>query len=187
MTNPIKPKNHVAVVVDSIVAGAVNSGYGISIQNLHDLIEGIRAADGIHMRVSAIRLTVRAYSDAYFSMYPAVVQTAGNFTDSVSLTQANASALFDACIDDVMGYDGLFPYMKIARRVPTGATDDLGVEYSVNLSPKILQILNKEVETERLQNLLFAICGFGTINKTVALTTTIEVMYIEQRKQVVLR
>jgi hypothetical protein len=86
----------------------------------------------------------------------------------------------------VFGYDRLGP-AKSARRVPTADNDDYGLEISIPLPNYALQILNKETETERLQNLYIAICGKGTNAFAINLIVDTITEYREQRKTLILR
>jgi hypothetical protein len=88
--------------------------------------------------------------------------------------------------DDVFGYDIIVPF-RMARKSHYTGSAAYSLETTFQLPRKILDILNKETETERLQELYLAIVGFGTNTATVAFVTGMFIEYTEQRKIVVLR
>jgi hypothetical protein len=175
-------------------AGAAFSHFVEGLFNLHTTIEGIASADGQKTKVKSIRLTVRAWSRNTFHTMPVIVQTAGTITDTVDLeTYFIQDVNLDQVIDDVFGYQNLFPNIKTSRRVPTtNPTADTGYitasEYSVEIPGNILQILNKETETERLQNLhLVLYGGMHADNQVIILNKRIDIKFINTRKTIILR
>jgi hypothetical protein len=181
-------KCHIDHTTDSIADPGANGGFTELVRNtaLQNIIESIRSEDGIHMDVKTMTFNLRIYSEEPFLVVPVLIQTAGTVTETDDQTASVIGELIAATCDDVFGYDRLGP-AKSARRVPTADNDDYGLEISIPLPNYALQILNKETETERLQNLYIAICGKGTNAFAINLIVDTITEYREQRKTLILR
>jgi hypothetical protein len=176
---------------DTIAPGA-NLGFYEEFQDLHSLAETIGGTDGKTIYVHAIELHIRVYSgdgDSTFVITPVVVQTAGNLVDTANLAARSVHELLNGACDDVLGYQVLGP-SSVARKIPDDATNAYhwGVEITRQVPGNLLQILNKEVETERLQSLHVGLVGVpqtGTSNLLVEYFLLLH--YTERRKKVQLR
>lgn len=173
--------------------GGATKHYCENVIDLHSLIESILAADGQKAKALTIILALRAYSESSFTLMPFVVQTAGTFTDTIALTSGIQDVNLALCIDDVFGFQNLAVVPKIARRVPSQDGSAAGgleyaVECSIQIPGNLLQLLNKEVETERLQLMLFGISGvFKDDAQTIAVAIYASIDFIGIRKSVILR
>jgi hypothetical protein len=180
------------VAVDSIIVGA-NGGF---VENLFESsmqasVASLASVDGNKIKISSYRIRIQLFGEglAPFSCQPFIVQTAGNFTDQVNLAERKASDLLAHAVDDVFGYD-LLGNTRFSKVMPSGAgtvaATLFGVETTITLPAKILQILNKESESERLQDLYMGILGVsanGTLNTRVYQ----EIQFIEERQKIVIR
>jgi hypothetical protein len=94
--------------------------------------------------------------------------------------------LLNQAIDDVFGFDKLSQFKGIGRRLP--GVDLHGCEFAVMLPPKHIQLLNKEMESERLQDLIIGLVGRGQQSDVdIDYYAIIEVLYKEEHKAVVVR
>jgi hypothetical protein len=186
MNNNKRQKLYIKQRSTTITPGA-NEGYAHDLlsESIHTLIEGIRSEDGINIKVDQILFHIRIYCTEVFSFSPAIVQTAGTFTNQTNLSERIFSSMLNVAIDDVFGYD-LIDNHKVARKVPV-ATEDFGLEFTMSVPRKHLNIINKETETERLQDLLLCIAGVGSNGAGMPYDITTTVRYTEQRKTVILR
>jgi hypothetical protein len=162
--------------------------------SLHGLVQSINDNDGNRKQVSKFTVIIRAYSVARsvcFGIQPVVVQTAGTFSDTVAQNVNTIDTALAAAIDDVFGYDRVGNY-KVSKAIPTGdgtlATLQHNIEMTIPLPAKLLGILNKEVESERLQELYFGVVGF---DNTTGIAINFQLQYVidfvEQRQAIVIR
>lgn len=188
-------RDYISLVDDIITAGASGADlvYVDSLMNLHTAMEGILAADGQKPKVQSVTLTIRAYSNDLFGMCPIIVQTAGSFMDTVDLAGKIVDVNLDSVIDDVYGYQLLHQNVGTSRRLPTddataSPSNGFGREFTVTLPQNAIQLLNKEIETERLQSLYFAVYGFLTENnQVITLSCNFHVKFKAIRKTIILR
>jgi hypothetical protein len=190
MTRKRKPKRTLAKISDSVAIGA-NLGFAEYITNLHATIEAIRAAqDGIQIRVSKVLLHLRTTSLEAFAIQMLAIQTGGTFTDNPNETEGDVGSMLEGNIDDVFGYDYLSPSYKVARKGPStdgAAAATFLIEATFPIPNKLLMLLNKETETERLQDLLVGFIGHGSNGDTVFYKCFIEFHYVEEQRDIVIR
>jgi hypothetical protein len=176
--------------------GAAGAGEAFveKLNNLYDVLEGILALDGAKPRVSMIRLTVQAKSESFFALLPVIIQTAGTITDTVDIdVDQIEDKSINPCIDDVFGYKNLSNFFKTSRRAPSeDSTAATGLEYVCQFSTMIpgnfIQILNKETETERLQDLYQVLYGFcSENNQAVYIKETTEVLFTTVTRNITIR
>jgi hypothetical protein len=188
--NQRKIKEYLTVAQNQSTTAGTNKGYTQNLVNLHDLIEGIKSGDGIQIRISSIAIDLRivaANDDYHFIIQPVMVQTAGTWTDTADLSQRVVGEMLDASIDDVFGFQ-LIGEAKTARRLFPVANMIHGFEIRIMVPTNIVQLLNKETETERLQNVLFGVVGVClTSSDIVAHYYTARVRYTEERKSITIR
>jgi hypothetical protein len=184
-------KIYIFLPANDDVSNTSDNGFVRAIGSVHSIIEGIRSGDGLHMLCKQILLHVRSNSIEPFWVLPVLVQTAGNFADTNNLASHNIAELLDSAIDDVFGYQRLSPTGKVGRRAPVddGSTNPTYcAEFTVTLPGNVLAILNKETETERLQDLILGLVGItNATSQAIAFETFVEVHYIEKQRNIVLR
>jgi hypothetical protein len=189
MVNNQRCKTYLGKVTETATQTAQDGALEMSV-NLHTLIEAIRNVDGIHMNVRNITIHRRYYSVKQFCCVGIAVQTVGNLVDTVDIAQTVVDEIINQACDDVFGYQVLAPFMA-AKRVPIDSDDSdfqFGIESTIRLPQNLLQILNKETESERLQDLFYAeVFRTEDITTVLQLYTWIAIEYVEQRRTVVLR
>jgi hypothetical protein len=196
--NRKQPQHHVSFTNTTVTMGAAGAGRAFveNIQHLYNLVEGISSADGLKTQVQSVRFTFRMYSESNFSILPIVLQTAGNFTDTVDIditTYISTDRQIDQAVDDVFGFYPLSQFFKTSRRVPTSDASaatgkEHSLQFSVDIPRHLIVQLNKETETERLQNLFLGFLGLAYSNDQVIIFTTImETRYVLIRKNIILR
>lgn len=174
----------------SITPG-VNQGFCEKTWELYGVIETLTASDAVKAKIRGVKYSIRLYSDTLsgFTIIPIVVQTDGNFADTYNLSSRLIDSLVDNSVDDVCGYDKLGD-IRTSRVIPgDGTLAGLfqGIEITVQLSPKHIQILTKENETERLQNLYLGFAGVSVANINIGGHSWLQIDYTVERKEVVLR
>lgn len=194
MANKRQRKYH-SIVGDIITFGAGGSGtlFVRQINNLHDVAEAITSGDGQKSKVAKFLSHLRCYSANIFGIGALIVQTAGTITDVVDITSPKIlDSLLDGQIDDVFGYQIVTPF-GMSRNVPgddptAAASLQYAREFTVQVPQNNIQLLNKEIETERLQNLFLVIYGYSTVNSQVINIQTInEIDFESIRKTIVIR
>ena len=187
---PRQPRyTYISDVVAIGVAQSSAVGFVEVIQNLHALIETISGSDGVQIKVSDIQITLRLEedSDEPFVYIPVVVQTVGSFASQVDLVQDRVEEMIDVATDDVFGFHPLGT-MRGSRSLPTIGTNAQKHEINVQLPQHLIALLNKETETERLQNLHFALVGkTHDISAELFGSCFITVFFTEMRKGIVIR
>lgn len=159
--------------------------------NLHEIIEALESVDGKLAVPLGARVHLRAYSRDPFWIVPVVVQTAGTWSDTFDINDPRIRKILDDSIDDVFGYKDLPG--SIAKRVPTSdptvATGSLfGVQRTIEIPQNFINILRKEVETERLQDLLIGIVSYvHDPDKEINWDAFLEIDYYVRSKEIVLR
>jgi hypothetical protein len=178
-----------------VIDGAVpcttsDRSWSENVQDLHDLVESLVSGDGQKPLIKEVTFQIRAnMAAASFEsnghiVQPVVVQTAGTWTSNVDVDTPIEDVCLDGAIDDVFGYQRLGnpQAVKLARR-GNGEAGRKAVETVRTLPQNILQILNKETETERLQNLYFGLVGknYGTTNLNFRVFITVKFRMISKR------
>jgi len=194
MKNKRQSRTHTSTEFDTITAGAAGSlkGQVTAVKNLSTLVEGILALEGAKPKVQSIQVQLRAYSEENFTLSPFIVQTAGTITDTVDIDAYIQDLTLDPAIDDVFGFQSL-GITRNAKRVPSmdasGASGkELAIETTILIPGNVLEIINKEAETERLQNLyLVLITRPKSNNQVIEINTLMVTDFVVVRKGIVLR
>lgn len=196
MTRRRQPPSKMAIetVQDTITYTAADRKGVTMICNLQTVLEQYRS-DGQNLILKEVKWTFQAaVPDAgipFIGILPMVVQTAGNITDLVDATGDEVNSLLAAQIDDVFGSAKLSGWQW--SRVKAAVFDDPDVIYiaelvgTVSLPQQALQILSKEVSSERLQNLFLVAVHYGSAAMSIQLNSTIQMEFVETRKALVLR
>lgn len=158
---------------------------------LSALLETLQTG-GHKAHVRRVRVQIRHTADEYFAAQLVVVQTAGTWSQVLD-GSTNVDTILDASIDDVFGSSLIGPY-QLAKRAPvndptvSSQTMTFIIETTRELPQHLVQILNKEVSTERLQNLFIgSIFTVGQGASQINSTYFIEIDYTLDRKTIVLR
>jgi hypothetical protein len=171
---------------ESITIGA-NLGFVANFLNLHTHIETILGVDGSRPLIKRIVFHIRMYADDHFMSRFLAVQTAGTVSDNDNATPALTAVMIAANCDDVFSFIPLGP-MRMSRRIPsTVASDNRASEFTIVLPQHLIQLLNKEVETERLQDLKLVAVGRSTNGTVITIEYGIEVEFIEVRRNITIR
>ena len=178
-------------VVNAITLTTANRYFAENLKDLSALLESIAALEGAKAQVSKLFITFRIVSKSNFAITPLIVQTAGTFADTVDSELKIIDKLLDAAIDDVFGYQRLQP-MKVARKVPVNdnAVDteaNFALQFSLEIPSNVLQILNKESETERLQNIYLGLIGHARTLEPIDCVTYWNIDYKTVSKKIILR
>ena len=160
--------------------------------DLSAVIDSMSGSEQGKVRIKKIRIGLRHVSEEYFAAQLVVVQTAGTW--SQVLDQATyVDTILDAAISDVYGSKLIGPF-QLAKRTPVNDTTvgvqtmTFAVESTRELPQHLVQLLNKEAESERLQNLLVGsifVAGQGA--SQINSTYFFEIDYELTRKNIVLR
>jgi hypothetical protein len=183
-------KTAVVQVADSITPTALDRKHVEVLANLHEGIEGLRSEDGTRCLVQAVEVDIqmRAVSYIPYKIFPVLIQTAGTPADLIDQATGYLSVALDVATDDVFGFECI-PNRKgfLSRPIPGGDDVVSGITAQFVLPIHAIQILNKEVETERLQNLWLGLVQVGGAPVEHILNAFLTYTYTETRKGLLLR
>ena len=173
---------------DTIAMGTADRKFSESLFDLQaDVLEAI-SSDGVKPHVSSmeviLRLEEQVAGSKKFAIQPVVVQSAGTFTDTVDQNVSTIDEALDAAIDDEFGYQKIGS-IRNSKIHPFSGLDQ--IETKVQIPRNLINLLNKEVSTERLQSLILGIVGHAEITGTIVCTWIGVVNYIETRKGITIR
>lgn len=160
--------------------------------NLSTTLDSLPDADGKRAIVKSYKILVQLYSYGAFNVTPAVVQTAGTLTEGLAASNlSKINELLDDRIDDDLGYQILsqtrqgIPVMSVWN----GASFFYHYRCSliIDIPKKIINLLNKESQTERLQELLCVLCVQLTASQTLYIQKTEVIEFIETAKTITIR
>jgi hypothetical protein len=190
------------VYIDTFVNGGnvkaigANLGAIFEVKNLTTMIESL-ASEGEQVLVSSVKFQVRAWSSdeigGEFSAVPIIVQTSnGSFSDQLNTAHREIRAMLVAACSDEFGFLKLgkqrLSQAKNVMVTTTPSTDILRtVEFEVIIPQSIINILNRSVSTERLQEILMAITACRSVAGNVYFLYGVEVEYTLRAKQIILR
>ena len=183
-------RSYLHAEADTVTNVAADKWFTENLLSLSTIMESIAALDGAKAQVKSIRINIRMYSGSVFGIVPLIVQTAGAFTDNNNIAFSTISSIDDQ-IDDIFGFQILREF-QMSRRVPTSdPTVDTGntnaIETTLILPQNIVQILNKESETERLQDLYLGFVGWSLEAKQTLVYSISDFKYNVVAKRIILR
>jgi hypothetical protein len=142
---------------DTVTPGA-NLGFAENFSSLSGLPD-ILLEDGKRAYLKRIRFFLRCESTGPFGIIPVAVQTAGTFADTANLADQEVQDLLDGAIDDTFGFEPLADFFVAKRMAPDANNMDWVVERSFEVPRHLLNLKNKEGETERLQEIYLGVVG----------------------------
>lgn len=175
------------------------SGYVLG--NLSTIIDSL-SSEGQHALISNMKMNFLLTSEWEWTehtgpmgIYFGIMQTAGTVIDSTSSSKAELTTL-DSMTNDVFGFQRIST-MKMQESFyisPKTALvmSDIQTMYKikgqVNIPQNVLALLNKENETERLQDLYLIAMVINTIPDTQSMLDVIEsIDYSLKRKKITIR
>lgn len=183
------------ITPDTIVPGA-NLGFGDELVDLTDIPENFLGSDTNHPIIKGMKVYTRINSTnetnpKHFSVWPCIVQTAGTFTDTVNSAEREVASIVNGCVDDEFG---LLPCGGNRMSKLKNMSDDSGLNFTTcietqfDIPRNIINLLNKEVNTERLQKLKLALVGVAeSATQTLFVSVHIAITYISRMKGITIR
>lgn len=174
---------------------------GFVIGNLSTIIDGL-SSEGQHALISNMKLNYLLTSEwewdqhtGPMGIYFGILQTAGSVADSTSNSKAELTTL-DSMTNDVFGFQRIST-MKMQESFyisPKTAVvmADIQTMYKskgqINIPQNVLALLNKENETERLQDLYLIAIVINIIPDTECMLDIVEsIDYSLKRKKITIR
>lgn len=190
MTNKKKSLNllrYISIHTATITPGA-NLGYVEPGVDLSSLLETLAEQDGQKAHIVAINDFIQSKSVTSHALSPVTVQTAGNFAATGNLADRVIQDLLNQAIDDEFGFQASnLIISKLAPSSQAAGTDVYASNRLFKISNLVLNILNKEVSTERLQSIWTGVVGTSTVNQPIYFIEYIEVIYYLTAKNIVMR
>lgn len=193
MTTKQQKRKHFAFYLDTIDGSTAYYSGAEEIANLHTLMEAINSGDGSKIKITQMKIHLRVYSDEPFAIAPLIVQSAGTFSEVKDVADNIVDIVLDAAVDDMYGSQMLGP-TSVARRTPVNdptsspQTMTFAIEVTRLLPGNLLNIINKELETERLQSMrLGYFAKQGPAASMISVYTIIETDFVTVRKGIVTR
>lgn len=177
-------------ITQKTITCASDKAFVYIVEDLTTILEGL-STDGVKPIVKKIRFLMHAYSTTATN-HPVIcygiVQTAGTITDTVNLNEENAiSTNLASCIDDEFGFQ-LVNQPKGSKLAPNdGATHTMEIIQNLDVPQNVINLLNKEVNTERLQGLNLVAYGVQLQTGTTVLRPTMYIEWIERSKGITIR
>lgn len=177
---------------DFVTMTSGNLTYVISLENLSSYIDAyLSVGDAETAKVHKLKISVDCYSIAPFAARALVAQTAGAISSAAQSTQRNLSAALDVACNDVLAFEAVTP-LKTSR-IKTSLHDGSNIisyhtiNFEITMNPKLINLMNKESQTERLQSLYFVLVVQGTMAESVAITQGFSWEYRNISKQISIR
>jgi hypothetical protein len=155
--------------------------------SLNSVVEGLAADDGEVALVSSLKGAFEVNgSSADCAAWVGLIalQTAGTVADINDVTDNILPDILDSVTDDVFGYQALGNIVHPRLRFET-ATPVATINFSLN--GRLLNLLNKETETERLQSLYLIVVGSHLDQEALSFEGHYEITYRVVRKSITFR
>jgi hypothetical protein len=175
------------------ITPGVNEGFTYNLQNLHSNIDSLPVGDGEMAQIENYKVSMRVTSNVLaFAIKPFIIQTAGTFTSQSNLSERRVHTMLDGSIDDEFGYQPTAAArMSVAMPIDQGHVAPSlrisGAEFEFTLPKRVIQLLNKETQTERMQTLYLGVIGIGPNGYSIVIRNFIEIRYIIVAKGLVIR
>ncbi len=172
-----------------------SKGFVYSLYAIYTDLENKMTEDGIKWQIKAIEIDVLSVSRDIFSYSALLVQTAGTITNQTNLSTRRISEMLDTAINDDFGYEVIGKnktgfYNGIVLDPTLGAASQTTlckVSFRINFNKRLLSLFNKELSTERLQDLTIVLVGVGINAIAISHYYAVRVLYDEVAKDIVIR
>jgi hypothetical protein len=164
------------------------------IENLVDLsshMETLASEDAQKVIIKDITIWLRTHNltNVCYFIVPMIVQTAGTFTDTVDIADRIISTILAAAVDDECGYQ-LLGTPRVAKPIfgnGAAAVPSWIIDTRIVIPKNIINLLNKQVSTERLQELLVGYYGAAITNNEIYVDGVMEISYLISDKGITIR
>jgi hypothetical protein len=184
-------------VYHNIVASSISPSGSMGIfENYLDLsaLMETLVSNGRKPVVSNILIKLQMHQDlsltsgGIFSTLPIIVQTAGTLTSYANLATYTISQKLDSSTNDEFGFQRIGNH-RVSKFVPSSTSGNRTnvLQTQFEIPRNIVNLLNKEVSTERLQTLYLGLTGQTSNGATIYYNGIIEVTYIEAAKGITIR
>lgn len=186
-------KRNWTVETTASITSTSGKGWVENVKALHDLIESF-TTDSERPVIKRLEFHIKMFnttSNVPFGFVPVVVQAAGNFSSQVNLTNGNSfGENLNTCCDDVFGYQKIGE--PSVGRITNFLASTFEKHYFVNrkivIPQNIINLLNKEINSERLQTLYLGLCGWiENTSASLQLEVTSYCEWIEKSKGITIR
>jgi hypothetical protein len=178
---------HISIHTVTITPG-VNLGFAEPGIDLSALAETLAEQDGQKARILEVVDHIQTKSVGSHMLAPCFVQTAGNFAAVTNSADRLVQDLINSAVDDEFGVQ-VEPTMVsiLAPSSQAAGTDVYSTDRTLRANQNVLNILNKEVSTEKLQSIWTGTSGVSTVNQPIYWIEFLTVIYVLTAKNIVLR
>lgn len=194
-------KTYLRVITDDSVSLTNTSQeigvFQLAAGSLHAVAESLCVGDAERINITDLRVNVRLFSytndptKGPFSAFVVLAQSAGTPSFGAHNTQSELAVMIDQMFDDEVGYNIIFE-PKFARRLArfwdgTNGLLEHVCEFDCQLSKKHLRLLNREIQTERLQDLYLLVIVRGDNTIDIYKSESITIKYSHVAKELTIR
>ena len=176
---------------------AIDRMAALNLANLSSKFAAIATATAGFPNVKKMTLRIRCFRNnpantSLWAVIPVIVQTDGTFTSTTDLATSEINSALDSAINDVFGFQKL-QNVRVCKVI--NVTDDGGVgwnqevQINMDLPRNILNLLNKQNQTERLQDIYLGLLMKNGNDAAAVVTTAgfVEYIYEEKAKSITIR
>jgi hypothetical protein len=176
------------ILTDTVAPGA-NLGFVDYLEDLSVQIDGLSSADGMVAKVKSIEIIFASQSVTFHAIQNFILQCSSAPADTVNLAEQSVHQLLDAATGDDFGHINCGPVLqsKITHGIYNVQATQWGTFFKFKVPQNLIEIINKDSQNERDQNLYTGILGRTETNATVYIYCTIAVDYVLEAKRATLR
>lgn len=158
-----------------------------------DINTGLLSGDGVSVVIDEITIKLhltQIASNETFVIIPFIAQTAGTLTTTSGLANDQITEVIDGVCDDEFGLELLhndFIMSRVGERDFDSDTHHQVLSYSTKVPKRLLNLINKEQQTERLQNIYFGLHLVAHQNVSIAGNIWRQYKYRERIKGITIR
>jgi hypothetical protein len=172
-------------------AAGANGGWSRQYFDVYLLLEAIAGTDGQKPKIHRMLFNVQCHQTTNetnpFIVQPVVVQTNGTWTASANLAIEGPETVLTSSIDDVFGSEVLADIFSHRSPISAATGGGQAVNRTLVIPQHVVDIINKEVETERLQNIFLGVVGTAAGSTDIEEFGFLVVEYTRTNKKVLLR
>lgn len=181
------------VIANDIVnLTTTNDTYLYELSNMQSFVDtDLASSDAEVPKISKIKILIELGCTSPFAARVIMAQTAGAITSGSQATQHNLLEALDVACNDDIGFE---PMTKIkqsqARMIYYNSSASHTwhmLNFEINLSPKLINLINREAQTERSQDLTACVILQGITTQSVGITWTISYEYKNIAKNISIR
>jgi hypothetical protein len=173
--------SRIMLIQDSVAIGGNLNAFEV-LESISNTIESDLSSDGQQVKLKSLVYHIQLhgaiglYSAAskFFCIQPLIVQSSqGSVADIINLVEGNLSTIIDSGVADEFGYLKL-GNLRTSKQLPYDATMIPRIKTRIQVPQHIIDLLNKQSNSERLQDLFSAFTVHTGVDQTIYYTAYAE-------------